>query len=146
MQHRAQFVRFLLVGTFNTMLDFALYFVFANLLLVYPVMASILSTSLTMCISFFLNHHFVFGSNKKRRHTIVQFVAVTLFNVWLVQSAVIFAALLIFRNLYFFSHHHWTLNILAKLCGVATSFVLNFMMYRFVFREKQSESDMAAVL
>ena len=146
LEHHAYFVRFLFVGSINTLLDFFLYFIFANLLSLYPVIASILSTGLTMCVSFYLNHHFVFRSSKKKRHTVARFVGITLFNVWVVQSVVIFFALNAFRNMGFLSQHHWTLNLSAKLCGVAVSFMLNFLMYRYIFHEKQSGSEETIVL
>src|ERR1700690_2085390 len=92
LKRHTHFARFFLVGSFNTLLDFALYFIFSNLISLYPVLASILSTGLTMCVSFFLNHHFVFRSNKSKRQTVTRFVSATLFNVWVIQSAVIFLA------------------------------------------------------
>ena len=146
MKRNTNFARFLLVGSLNTILDLILYFIFANLLSLYPVFASILSTGLTMCVSFFLNHHFVFRSNKKKSQTAVQFVSVTLFNVWVIQSAVIYLALHMFRNMDFFVHHHWTLNLFAKLCGVGVSFILNFLMYRYIFHNQPAEAGEAVVL
>lgn len=136
---RAHFGRFLIVGSINTALDIVLYFAFANLLDFHPVPASILSTGLTMCVSFFLNHKFVFRSNKRKRHTLAQFVGVTLFNVWVVQSSVIYLALHTLDNIRYFSDHIWTLNMLAKFCGIAVSFILNFIMYRYIFHQERPE-------
>jgi putative flippase GtrA len=134
-------MKFLIVGTLNTILDLTLYFTFANWLGIYPVISSILSTGLTMIISFFLNHHFVFQSDRKRSQTAVRFVLVTLFNVWLIQSLVIFGSLHVIRNVHFFIEHKWTKNLFAKLCGVAVSFVLNFAAYRYIFHERQREEE-----
>ena len=139
LRKNGHFSRFLLVGSLNTLLDFLLYFIFANLFSIYPVVASVMSTGLTMCVSFFLNHRFVFQSGKQKRHTAGRFVVVTLFNVWLVQSAIIYLALHALRGQDFFVKHHWTLNLSAKLAGVAVSFVLNFFMYRYIFHDQQSE-------
>lgn len=132
------FSRFFVVGSFNTLLDFLLFFVFANLLHITPVAASLLSTSLTMCVSFYLNHHFVFQSGKKKRQTALQFFTVTAFNVWLVQSGVIALVIRLFSNVAVFHTHTWTLNMFAKLCGVTVSFILNFLMYRYIFHSNHT--------
>ncbi len=78
----AYFSRFFVVGVLNTGLDLTLYFIFADVLSIYPVVASLLSTGITMCLSFYLNHTFVFKSTKDKRGTAIRFVPATLFNVW----------------------------------------------------------------
>ena len=127
-------VRFLLIGGTNTVIDLALYFVFANLLEIYPVFASIASTGITLIFSFFMNHHFVFRSNKRRRHTLLNFVLITLFNVWVVQSVVIFLAYHSLENISYFTDHLWTLNLVSKITGVSVSMVLNFLGYNKIFK------------
>lgn len=139
-QKHHYFSRFLAVGVFNTALDFLLFFVFANLLSIYSVVASIFSTGVVMCISFFLNHHFVFRSNKQKRQTVIRFFAATLFNVWVVQSLIIFLVISIFNTSSIFATHKWTLNLFAKLCGICVSFVLNFVMYRYIFHNESAET------
>jgi len=131
--------RFFIVGVLNTALDLVLYFTLANILSIYPVIASLLSTGITMCLSFYLNHNFVFRSSKDMRVTALRFVPATLFNVWGVQSLIIFLIVHGFRASHFAVTHKWTFNLLAKLCGVGVSFVLNFVMYRYIFHEKKSE-------
>ena len=132
-------VKFIGVGSLNTILDFIIFSIFANLLGVYPPLASIISTGLTLILSFFLNHHFVFRSNKKRHAVAVQFIFITLFNVWVIQSAIIALIVHSLSSTSIFSGHIWTLNLVAKLCGVAVSFVLNFIGYRYIFKEKQND-------
>ena len=136
--HRG-FTKFLGVGSINTAVDFVLFFIFANLLSIFAPLASVLSTGITLVLSFFLNHHFVFRSQKKRRSTAVQFILITLFNVWLIQSAIIWGVVHSIGNLAYFESHEWTLNLLAKLCGVSVSFVLNFLGYRYIFRLNNKE-------
>ena len=129
--------KFAIVGGANTGLDFFLYFIAANAIGIHPVPASIISTGITMCFSFYLNHRFVFRSSKKKRHTLLQFIAITLFNVWLIQSLIIAAVINIFGDYTYFIAHVWTLNLFAKLAGVSVSMVLNFLMYRYVFYQTQ---------
>jgi putative flippase GtrA len=132
------FVKFLLVGSLNTIIDISLYFLFSSLLHINPIIANILSTGITLCFSFFMNHKFVFKSQRKKRSTAIQFVAVTLFNAWVVQSAVIAGVLYTLGNTPFFLSHIWTLNLLAKLCSVGVSFILNFLGYRYIFKMKEN--------
>ena len=134
-------VRFAFIGSINTLIDFVLYAVFANLLNIHPVAASIASTGITLCFSFLMNHYFVFKSDKRKRQTAIQFVAITLFNVWLVQSSIIWLVLHTFSDLSFFESHQWTFNMFAKLCGVSVSMILNYVGYRAVFKSEEiSES------
>ncbi|HMH70437.1 MAG TPA: GtrA family protein [Candidatus Saccharimonadales bacterium] len=132
------FVKFLLVGSTNTLIDLTLYFFFSNIIGLNPIIANVLSTGITLCISFFLNHKFVFRSEKKKRSTAIQFVAVTLFNAWIVQSLIIAGVVHSLGNTPFFLSHIWTLNLLAKLCSVGVSFILNFLGYRYIFKMKES--------
>lgn len=140
-QVHVHFSKFLLVGSLNTLIDLCLYFVLANLSHVLPVAANLLSTGITMCISFYLNHHFVFKSTKKKQQTMFHFVGATLFNVWGVQSVVIFLVIHVFGQFAWLTNHQWTLNVLAKLAGVSVSFILNYFMYKYIFKGSRSEES-----
>jgi len=131
------FVKFLLVGSFNTLLDITLYFLFSNIFDINPILANVFSTGITLCFSFLLNHKFVFRSQRKKRTTAVQFVAVTLFNAWVIQSLIIAGVVHSLGNTPFFLDHIWTLNLLAKVCSVGVSFILNFLGYRYIFKVKE---------
>lgn len=131
--------KFLGVGSINTLVDLVLFFVLANILEVFAPIASIISTGLTLILSFFLNHHFVFRSQKKRRSTAFQFILITLFNVWVIQTSIIWIVVHILDDIIYFDTHEWSLNLLAKLCGVSVSFVLNFLGYRYIFKTRDLE-------
>ncbi|NCC99952.1 MAG: GtrA family protein [Bacteroidia bacterium] len=126
--------KFLIIGSTNTIIDLSLFMIFANFMSIYPVYSSILSTGITLMVSFFLNHHFVFKSQKKRRTTLIAFVGTTLFNVWIIQSTVIFIAYHSLENIVYFDDHIWTLNLVSKLCGVSVSTILNYLSYRKIFK------------
>lgn len=130
-------LRFLFIGLVNTGVDLVLFTIFANLLSINPIIASILSTGITLCLSFLLNHYFVFRSTKRKRQTAALFVLVTLFNVWVIQSAIIWLVLTIFAPIEFFQTHQWTFNVFAKICGVGVSMVLNYLGYRTIFKERK---------
>lgn len=130
----ASLFRFIFTGAVNTGIDLVLYGIFANILNIQPIIASIFSTGITLCFSYFMNHYFVFRSDKRKRQTAVLFVVITLVNVWLIQSAVIWTVLRVFAPVAFFQDHLWTFNMFAKLCGVSVSTVLNYLGYRKIFR------------
>ncbi len=130
------FFRFLLTGGINTIVDILLFFVFANLLYINPIAASILSTGLTLILSYLLNRYFVFRSSKSHKSTVPLFIVVTLVNVWLFQSLVMAIALTAFDGNPYFDSRIWTLNLLAKLCGVTVSTILNYLSYKLLFKEK----------
>lgn len=140
-QKHESVVRFLFVGTINTAIDLVLFTILANFVGITPVVASLVSTGITLCFSFFMNYYFVFRSTKGKRHSILGFLAVTLFNVWVIQSLVIALALHFFNDINYFDNHQWTMNILAKICGISVSMVCNYLGYRFVFHDNPSKGD-----
>lgn len=126
-------VRFLFIGIVNTTIDISIYAILANLFNVYPVAASLISTGITLIFSFIMNHYFVFQSNKKKRQTAIRFLLITVFNVWFVQSSVIFISLNILYMIPYFESHNWTANMLAKLIGIIFSMSLNYLGYKRLF-------------
>ncbi len=135
-KRRKGLIKFIGVGSINTVVDLIIFFILANLFGIYPPVASIISTGLTLILSFYLNHRFVFQSQKKKRSTAVYFVIITLFNVWVIQTTIIWFVVHNLQVIIFFNEHLWTLNLLAKLAGVSVSFVLNFIGYRYIFSQR----------
>ncbi len=133
------FSKFLVVGSINTLVDIIFFFIFANLLLINPIVSNIFSTSIAMCLSFYLNHYMVFQSNKKKSQTVLSFMIITIFNVWVIQSLVIYLTINIMKNLSYLQAHHWSINLLAKLSGICVSFLLNFVMYKRIFHNSKQE-------
>lgn len=85
----ARGMRFALVGVLNTAIDFTVLFVLVHLGL--PVFgANLISTSAGMVFSFLVNRSFTFGFNgtKSVLLQVVQFVAITLVGLWLIQPLV----------------------------------------------------------
>lgn len=126
-------MKFLVVGSVNTGVDFVLFFIFANLLYLYPPAANLLSTGLTLILSFFLNYHFVFQSQKNKWSVAVKFVLITLFNVWIIQTGIIYLLTHSFTDSQFYADHVWTSNLLIKIAAVCVSLVLNFIGYKTIF-------------
>ncbi|HET9649343.1 MAG TPA: GtrA family protein [Microlunatus sp.] len=131
-----ELLRYLLVGGFNTLLDLALFTVFAVVVHLPPLVANVLSTSITLCISFVLNRVFVFRTERSVQRTVVQFVAVTLFSGLVVQSAVIWGVLHVGAVLVPGLSHD-ILAPLAKICAMGVGMIFNFLAYRWLFSSRE---------
>lgn len=140
---RGEALRYLLVGGTNTLLDFVLFALFANVLQLYPPLANVCSTAIVVVISFFLNHRFVFRSEHSRWRTAIQFVAITLFNGWVVQAGII-ALIVHFITPESTGWPVWLINLGAKVVGTAFSMVLNFVGYRFIFTRRRGAAAAVA--
>jgi putative flippase GtrA len=132
---RGAFLRYLLVGVFNTLLDLGLFTLFAVVVGLHPLVANILSTSITLCVSYLLNRVFVFRTARSVQRTVVQFVAVTLISGLVVQSAVIWTVIhlgaLIVPDL-----SHDVLAPLAKICAMGVGMGSNYLGYRWLFASR----------
>jgi putative flippase GtrA len=123
-------IRFLLVGGFNTVLDFCIYGLLANIIGVPQVISNIISTTICVTISFILNYKFVWHSEKSIKNTVIGFLAVSFFSAWVVQSVAISLTLAILGE-------NATTNLIAKLVGSATGMITNYFGYKLVFKTRQ---------
>jgi putative flippase GtrA len=131
MENNQQKIRFLIVGSFNTLLDFALLFILKSLGL--PVIAANLaSTTISFCFSFFANKKYTFkATDTNIKREILLFTIVTLFGLWVLQTIVIKVITLVFQP-YGLSSDLILLG--AKLLATVVTMVWNYVMYsRFVF-------------
>lgn len=153
----SRIARFLLVGVFNTTLDL----IILNSLVFYiklpALVANLFSATTSISVSFFLNHYFVFKTNKAPTYSrFFYFFAVTGIGILVVQSLVILLIthLLGSRDtglssaLSKLTHHSTStkfinLNI-AKLCAVLVAMCWNFCLYRLViFKETDADEIMS---
>jgi putative flippase GtrA len=129
------FLRYLLVGGFNTLLDLGLFTLFAVVVGFQPLVANVLSTSITLCVSYLLNRVFVFRTSRSVQRTAVQFVSVTLISGLVVQSAVIWVVMhlgpMIVPGL-----SHDILAPLAKICAMGVGMGSNYLGYRWLFNAR----------
>lgn len=134
----SQKLKFVLIGGFNTALDFAILFGL-KFFGVPELVANGLSTGTTFIISFILNKKITFKSTGKTRqqlaHEMILFTAVTLFGLWVIQTFIIWALKPIFlpilsENLALF---------LAKIIATTFSMIWNFILYKkIVFKQNQT--------
>lgn len=125
----AQFVRFSLVGAFNTGLDFSVYLFLTRTFAFWgehPVRASATSFCVGVISSFILNNFWTFGFSGQRWHArIVKFATVA--TVGLSLNSLIMYALV----------HAGTYDVLAKATATVTVVLWNFTMQKtWTFRER----------
>lgn len=126
-------VRFLLVGGTNTVLDFALLFLFTGLGL-NKVVANIASTGIAFIFSFFANRKFTFkDSSKNVRRQFTVFALVTLSGLWILQPIII----LIATNFLDGTIDSNASLFVAKVLATLVSLVWNYILYsRLVFNKE----------
>lgn len=136
MRHSTK-VRFILVGLLNTAVDFGIFTVLIVMAGLSAVAASVVSTSVAMVLSYIFNRSFVF-KQKRPPHgkEALQFFAVTLVGLWIVQSVVI-AQVAGFLHGVLFAVPLWEADDLAKVLAIGASTIWNYLWYsRLVFVKK----------
>ena len=125
-QKYASQIKFVLTGGFNTVLDFCIYGLLANIVKIPQVPANIISTSICIAVSFILNYKFVWKSTKSKRETAPGFLIVSLFSAWVIQNIAITGVLAIIGkgNIQ---------NLIAKAVGSICGMVSNYLGYKVVF-------------
>ncbi len=131
--------KFVLVGIFNTGLDFGLMYLFQLFL---PLIeANFLSTGISMVSSFFLNKKWTFrnaGSNYLRE--VILFFVFTAIGLWVIQNGCIWLVEH-FISKDIFGNFAWFYPIFAKGLASIPSLTWNYLTYnRFVFVD-DNESD-----
>ena len=129
----AEKIRYVIVGVFNTILDFCIYGLLANVVGLPQIVSSIISTTICVSISFVLNYKFVWRSEKSLKYTIVGFLIVSFFSAWVVQSIAINGALLVLGE-------NWFTNLVAKAFGSMCGMVTNYLGYKYVFKSEPRKS------
>lgn len=159
---RIRFVRFMVVGVCNTLLDF----IILNTLMIVThatveqhaliVGLNIVSASTTVIISFFLNRKFVFnnGDSSKLHHKLAIFMAITLTGLFVVQGAVFallltrlevpasFVSALIEQLGFDFASPSFVQANTTKVIATIATMLWNYVLYKkFVFKELKVEEE-----
>lgn len=132
-KNSAQVLRFGIVGTLNTAIDFGLLFVMKSLGLP-SVPANTISSTTAFLFSFFANRNYTFrstGLDIKRE--MLMFTLVTLFGLWIIQSLVI---ALVEPLVLSFGVQNELALLIAKLVATVASLIWNYVLYsRVVFKQ-----------
>lgn len=127
------FPRYLLVGITTSLLDLALFSTLSVVLGVPAVPSNIVSTLVTICVSYVINQRFVFKGSSHSWRGFFSFAGLTLFTGLVLQSVAIWGVLGISR---------WLLPGLvdevvlpaAKIVAMGIGAIANYLGYRFIFR------------
>ena len=122
-------IKFVLVGGFNTVLDFCIYALLANIIDLPKEIANIISTSICIAVSFILNYKFVWKSKKSKKETAPGFLIVSLFSAWVVQNIAINAVTFILGE-------NSVTKLIGKAFGSICGMISNYFGYKLVFRGK----------
>lgn len=88
-----QLLRFGLVGTVNTIIDFTLLFILQSAG-ISIILSNICSTSAAFCFSYSANKKYTFRSTESiNRREVLLFLAVTLSGLWIIQTLVLWVTL-----------------------------------------------------
>ncbi|RKV93507.1 MAG: GtrA family protein [Candidatus Saccharimonas sp.] len=133
-------LRFAIVGSVNTTLDFSILFILTMLFNISKELANFISTSVSFLFSFFANKKYTFKSTSKNlKRQFILFTIVTLFGLWVIQTIIIAAITPVFTNL---GINKPAALLISKLIATAASLIWNYTLYsRVVFKKPKNSSD-----
>lgn len=129
-------VRFALIGSINTVIDFGIFFILSQLFSVPIVVANIISTTVAFLFSFSMNKKYTFKtSNTDIRREFILFLIVTLAGLWILQNLVIVVSLPLLST---FAVSDGMKVLIAKFFATVVSLIWNYFLYdRVVFVHKK---------
>ncbi|GAA1926649.1 GtrA family protein [Microbacterium aoyamense] len=129
--------RFIVVGLANTAIDICLFLALTWLnMAVIP--ANMISTTVALAFSFFVNRFYTFRAGPGMIGQAVRFLVVTMFALWVLQPLVIWIVSLWLVPLL---PEMWAL-LIAKLAATVVSLIWNYLLYSaFVFRTPADAKD-----
>lgn len=133
-------LRFTIVGSINTVIDFSILFTLTTLFNVPKELANFISTFVSFLFSFFANKKYTFKSTSKNlKRQFLLFTVVTLFGLWVIQTIIITAITPVFTNL---GVNKPAALLISKLIATVASLVWNYTLYsRVVFKKPKNSSD-----
>lgn len=133
-------LRFAIVGSVNTVIDFSILFTLTTLFNVPKELANFISTFVAFLFSFFANKKYTFKSTSKNlKKQFLLFTAVTLFGLWVIQTIIITAITPVFTNL---GVNKPAALLISKLIATAASLIWNYTLYsKVVFKKPKNSSD-----
>ena len=133
-------LRFAIVGSVNTALDFSILFILTMLFNIPKELANFISTSVSFLFSFFANKKYTFKSTSKNlKRQFLLFTIVTLFGLWVIQTIIIAAITPVFTNI---GVNKPAALLISKLIATIASLIWNYTLYsRVVFKKPKNSSD-----
>lgn len=139
--NRLKIFIFSFIGVFNTLFDIVVYIVILNVSHSI-IIANLSATSLALIGSYLLNSRLTFKSKKWTFGSFAAFVGVTVFGLWVLQTAAIYVFTHLISFLptiywHFFGHYQKTAQqLVPKLLATAITLVWNYLWYnKVIFRD-----------
>lgn len=131
-------VRFVLVGTINTIIDFGILSILSIWFGIALLVANVISTSCALSVSYLLNKKAVFGDRAAHSsQQVVLFIVVTLSGLWILQTGVIVLVGWVLSGL-LGQVQPVVLLFAGKVVATVASLTWNYIWYsRVVFRKEQ---------
>lgn len=132
-------LRFTIVGSINTVIDFSILFTLTTLFNVPKELANFISTFVAFLFSFFANKKYTFKSTSKNlKRQFLLFTVVTLFGLWVIQTIIINTITPVFTNL---GVNKPAALLISKLIATAASLIWNYTLYsKVVFKKPKNSS------
>ena len=133
----AEKIRFVLVGGTNTVIDFVILFVLFNAIGLDKLVSNIISTSIAMVLSYFMNQRFTFKTEKQTPKQFIYFIVITLIGLWGIQSLIISTLSQYLEQI--IGNENMRL-LVGKVIATSASMLWNFVLYKkFVFTDRKNE-------
>lgn len=114
-----QFIKFCLVGVFNTAFDFVIYYFLTRSMGLYFLLANAISVFLAMTVSFFINKKWTFrNNNPKIKKQYLKFALVNLV-YFIINNG------LIFIGVHYLGGHDLGVKIVVTIIGLSWNFLAN---------------------
>jgi len=124
-----QFIKFCLVGIFNTIIDFSVYLFLSRVINLYFLLANLLSVLVAMTFSFFANKYFTFQNLEKAKIQYLKFVLVNI------------VYFLIYNSIFWLMVEYYKFDdLLAKVIAIIIGLFWNFGANRYWTFKSSSES------
>jgi len=125
-------LRFLVVGTINTFIDFYLLSKLTSAGLSI-ITSNTISTSVALIFSFFANKKFTFKNNsQKNKQQFALFILISLTGLWIIQPIII---TLTSPSIYLIVNNNKITLLTTKAMATCVTLIWNYLLYnRFVFK------------
>lgn len=137
LKKHAEKIKFIIVGGANTVLDFALLFLFVGLG-IDKIIANYFSTGIAMVFSFFANKSFTFkDTSKKKKRQFALFLIITVSGMWALQPLIIWGVTSLLAP---HTPNNEVNLFVAKLIATIATLIWNYLLYsRLVFKSSPAQ-------
>lgn len=127
-------IRFILVGSTNTAIDFAVLFFLTSIGLS-DLTSNFISTSVALTFSFFANKKFTFQDKTDDKLQFIRFLTVTLVGLWIIQPLIIELTKMGLNSII---NNSKIILFIGKLLATGFTLIWNYLLYKkFVYKNNK---------